>query len=260
MFRNFLTNPTVQAVFHGLGAVVGGIRYVQANRPLWRSAVVPTVVFALLAVVLAVLGIWGALEAASALLGEPETSLEALAAVLVRMAFMAAAVLAAVFLALALAQPLSGFSLDRIARAQAIELAGDVWPVQSRLAALRRGLKLTLVTLGVGLPVLVVLTLFAFVFPPATAVTVPVTVLASAWLLAWDLCDYPFTLHGWGMRARLAWIRANWKAYTTFGLVWMIALVVPAVALVLLPLGVASATRLVVREEVRVRVRSSWEA
>jgi CysZ protein len=107
----------------------------------------------------------------------------------------------------------------------------------------------------VGGPILAVLFLINLAFPPAALVTVPLKLLVCAWMLAWDFFDYPLGLRGLGVRARLRWVGRRFGAFTAFGLAWASLVVVPGVVLLLLPMGVAGATHLVVTEELRPEAR-----
>ena len=68
-------------------------------------------------------------------------------------------------------------------------------------------------------------------------------------VLAWDFLDYPLGLRGLGVRARLRWVRRHFGAFTLFGVLWAGLCVVPGVVLVLLPMGVAGATRMILRDD-----------
>ena len=52
-----------------------------------------------------------------------------------------------------------------------------------------------------------------------------------------------------GLRARLRWVGRRFGAFSTFGITWAALLAVPGLVLLLLPMGVAGATRLVVAVE-----------
>jgi CysZ protein len=80
-------------------------------------------------------------------------------------------------------------------------------------------------------------------------VTVPLKFLVGAWLLAWNFLDYPLSVRGCGVRHRLRWVFTHFGAVTAFGLVWAMLLIVPGIFLLILPMGVAGATRLVVAAE-----------
>jgi hypothetical protein len=60
-------------------------------------------------------------------------------------------------------------------------------------------------------------------------------------------------MRGVGLEGRFAWVGRNFGAFTLFGLAWALLVVVPGVVLLILPMGVAGATRLVVADEDVVR-------
>jgi uncharacterized protein involved in cysteine biosynthesis len=80
-------------------------------------------------------------------------------------------------------------------------------------------------------------------------VTVPLKALVCGWMLAWDLFDYPLGIRGMGIWKRIKWIFRNFGAFTLFGLIWGAMAVIPGVVLVLLPMGVAGATQLVLKDD-----------
>ena len=52
-----------------------------------------------------------------------------------------------------------------------------------------------------------------------------------------------------GLVRRLKWVGRHFGAFTLFGLLWALVAVVPGVVLVLLPMGVAGATRMVLQDD-----------
>jgi CysZ protein len=86
-------------------------------------------------------------------------------------------------------------------------------------------------------------------FPPAAVMTVPLKFLVGGWLTAWNLLDYPLGLRGLGVRDSVRWLARHFWAVTLFGTTWWSLALVPGVLLVLLPMGVAGATRLVVQAD-----------
>jgi uncharacterized protein involved in cysteine biosynthesis len=110
--------------------------------------------------------------------------------------------------------------------------------------ALLRPLAVNLIALVIGLPILALLTLVDVLFPPAAVVCVPLKFVMSALMIAWDFLDYPLSMRGLSVGARLAWVRANFGATLGLGLAAGFVLLVPGVGLLLLPVGVAGAARL----------------
>ena len=78
-------------------------------------------------------------------------------------------------------------------------------------------------------------------------VTFPLKFCVSALLLAWDLLDYPLGMHRVDVPARLAFFKHNFWGLFVFGAFGAIILLVPGLGLLLLPFGVAGATRLVMK-------------
>ncbi len=236
-------------MIEGLYAVAGGIGFVLFRPRVWLYAAVPALLLMILACGLAGLGIYGADWLRKALLGEPETIWGQVGGWLVTTLLALAALLAAGLLALALAQPLSGFALEAIALAQERALLGDNLPRSSFLTALATSTRATVVMLVVGGLVFTILIVVDLCFPPAAVVTVPLRFLAGAWLLAWNFLDYPLSLRGLGIFARVRWAANHFEEFTVFGAAWAFLLIVPGLFFLILPMGVAGATRLVVAGE-----------
>ena len=114
-----------------------------------------------------------------------------------------------------------------------------------------RALAVSVTSLLVGLPILAVLTIVGILVPPAVLITVPLKFVVSALLVAWDLLDYPLGRRGLGVGARMDWFLAHRGAALGFGSLAALVLFVPCAGLVLLPVGVAGATILVMRCERR---------
>jgi CysZ protein len=88
-----------------------------------------------------------------------------------------------------------------------------------------------------------------FFFAPAAVVTVPLKLLIGGWLMAWNFLDYPFGLRGMGLGDGVRWVGKHLGAVTVFGLAWWLLVLFPGAVLLLLPMGVAGATRLVVEAD-----------
>jgi CysZ protein len=159
------------------------------------------------------------------------------------------ALLIALVLALALAEPLSAFALERISTAQQRALTGFAPRSPSLFASLWLSLFCISFVLILGGSALVALFLVEFFFPPAAIVTVPLKMLVCSWMVAWNLLDYPLGLRGMGLLARLKWVGRNFGAFTLFGLLWAMVAVIPGIILVLLPMGVAGATQMVIWDD-----------
>jgi CysZ protein len=102
---------------------------------------------------------------------------------------------------------------------------------------------------AVGLPLLAVLALVSFLFPPAAVVTFPLKLVVLALLFAWDLCDYPLSLRGMPVAARVALVSRHLGAMLGFGFGLALLSLIPCAPLLALPAGVAGAARLMRRIE-----------
>lgn len=161
------------------------------------------------------------------------------------------AVIAAVILGATLAQSVSGPALDALVREQEEALGLPAPRASTFAASLGRSLRVTLTTLALGVPPILLLSLVDVVFPPAIVVTWPLKLILSALLATWSFVDYPFAARGAGVRVRFAWFRAHLAAALGFGAVMAILSMVPLVGLFVLPVGVVGATRLLAETDRR---------
>jgi uncharacterized protein involved in cysteine biosynthesis len=237
----------LRAFFQGAGFVIG--------RPsLWPWAAVPVVIASVLFVGAGALALSAADEVARRIVASHDGS--AVALWMLRVVFGIVGLVVAFLVSATLAQPLSGFALDRIARQQEQALAASrllTRPTRARvrpLAAAIRALGVSLTALAISLPILGVLALVTFLFPPASVVTVPLKLAVTGLAVAYDFLDYPLSLRGAGAGAPLAFVRRHFWATLGFGLAGAFVLLIPGIGLFLLPFGVAGATRLLVQGDV----------
>jgi CysZ protein len=230
----------------GVAAFLGGIGFVIATPGVWLYALVPVTVLTVLACGGCVGGGFGAWETAFHIVGKEAGAWGQVGGWALTVLLGLAFVVLAMLTSLALAQPLSGFALDAIVHAQEKVLTGRASPRASLLVSAWNASRVALLSLVCGVPLLVLLLLIGVLFPPATVVTVPLKFVVCGWMLAWDFFDYPLTMRGLGMGARIEWMGRHFLAFTAFGLAWALVIVVPGVVLLLLPMGVAGATQMVV--------------
>jgi CysZ protein len=236
-------------ILAGAEAFAGGIGFVVLTPRVWGYALVPVTMLLLLACGLSGLGLWGSGQAVRALFGEDPGTWGKVGGWLIWLLMVLVALVLAAVLALSLAQPLSGFALEAIAHAQERALTGHAAPRTSFFACLFSTVRAVVFSLLVGGTMLVVLFVVNFFFPPAVIVTFPLKLLVCGWMLAWDFIDYPLAMRGVGVAERLQWVLRNFAPFTLFGLAWAIIVIVPGVVLLLLPMGVAGATRMVVADD-----------
>lgn len=248
-----MARPSPPGFGLGVRALVGGFGFVLARPSVWPLAIVPAVVAVTL---VSVLG-WGGVELVSRI---PESALApslpigaGIFAEILRYVLYFGVLVLAFFTGFGLAQPLSGFALERIVRRVEGELGAPSWPETSFAENLVRSVQSVLVALAFAVPVLGGLSVLGLLFPPITIVTVPLKLLASALLAAWDLCDYPLSIRGLPMGERVARVRRHVGAMVGFGVGLALVGLVPGAILFALPAGVAGAARLLVELE-------RWEA
>jgi uncharacterized protein involved in cysteine biosynthesis len=148
-----------------------------------------------------------------------------------------------VTMGLTLAQPLSGFALDRLARRKEEALGLASSPELG--SGFFRTVRVTVFALLVTVPLLGLLSLLTLVFPPVAIVTVPLKITISSFAVAWDLLDYPLAFRGLGVRQRIRFCSQNRASVFALGLLASISLLVPGLGILLLPIGVCGATELV---------------
>jgi CysZ protein len=232
----------------GVGAFFGGVGFIVGRPSIWGWAMIPVLVASTLFAATGGLAVWGGTRLADDLFAADD-GWQTVGRWALRIVFWLAGLAVAFLVSISLAQPLSGFALDRIVRRQEIVLGGRTWPDQPFLASTLRALRVSLGALAVSLPVLGLLALVTFLVPPASIVTIPLKFLVTGLAVAYDFLDYPLGLRGIGVRSRFRFIRENFAAVAGFGLSGALLLLVPGVGLLLLPVGVAGATRLVARAD-----------
>ncbi|HSO34963.1 MAG TPA: EI24 domain-containing protein [Labilithrix sp.] len=235
--------------FSGVRALLGGLGFIVTTPSAWGWSLIPMAVATTLFGGASALGIWGGSELALRLVGDPATRWGAVGIWALKLLFWAIGLVLAFVVAMSLAQPLSGFALDAVARKQELALGGRVWPEQPLLAGAFRSLRVSLTALAMGLPVLALLALVTFLFPPAGVVTIPLKFVVTGLLAAYDLLDYPLSQHGHSVSDRIVFIRRHFPAVLGFGVATAALLLVPGIGLFLLPFGVAGATRMVLEAE-----------
>jgi CysZ protein len=225
-------------LFGGMAAFFGGVSFIARTPRLWWRATVPAATALVLAVGLGFAGAHFALAWTHRVFGE------GVGEKLLAVVSVSVVVLLAIVLAVSVAQPLSGWALDGIVRAQVRALGDEPIEDPPRFAAMARSAASSLLALAVGVPTIAGLAIVGWLVPPAAIATFPLKVVVTALLLAWDLLDYPLALRGISMGARVGWCARQMGAVLGFGLAATVFFAVPGVGLLALPCGVAGATRL----------------
>lgn len=238
-----MTRIRVASLGEGLAAPWKGLSWLVSTPSAWPLAIVPVIVFAALLTG----GGWFGVHLVESWLA-PRVAGAAGWALLwhvVRVLGWLAALTAAALVALSLAQPISGPALEALAQKQGEALNAPPLPKTGFVEGFFRSLRITMFGLALTVPIVVGLTVVELFVPVLAIVTVPLKFLASALMLAWDLLDYPLSLRGAGLRARIDWFSQNFAAALGFGVSIAIIGLIPCAGLLFLPAGVAGATRLV---------------
>jgi CysZ protein len=149
--------------------------------------------------------------------------------------------------ALLLAPPLSAPALEHLVRAQEMALGLPPRPSRGVWFELWCGVEAQVGALLVALPAWLLLWILGALLPALAPVLLPLQVFPLALGLAWSLLDYPLTLRGVRLRARSRLLLAHPGPILGFGAAFALVTVIPGAALLLLPVGVIGATRLVAR-------------
>lgn len=237
----------------GLGALFGGFSFIARRPAVWPLAAVPVVIALVLAGLLGAAFIALVTGWIDHLFGEPASRAVGVLEWVLKAAAGIVAAIAAVLAGIALAQPLSGPALERIVRQAEREAGAPEWPPTSFATDILRSLQSVAVSFALGVPILAVLFVAEVAFPPAAVVTVPLKLLVTAVVMAWDFCDYPLSIRGVPVGERVAFVKRNALAMLGLGLGLAIVGVFGCTLLAAIPAGVAGAARLVTSIE-------RWEA
>jgi uncharacterized protein involved in cysteine biosynthesis len=148
------------------------------------------------------------------------------------------------FLAMVFTPPLSAPALERIVDIVERDIRAPERASLGMLAEFWCGLRSTLVSSAVTLPLIIALTLLELVFAPVALVTTPLKLLLTALGVSWTLFDYPLTLRGVGARQRMQLMKQHLGLVLGFGTAFALVFWLPCCSVVMLPVGVVAATQL----------------
>ncbi len=249
--QGWIASPGVLSFQDGATTFFRGLGFIVSRPSVWLYAAVPVVSACVITIALAVGGIWEAHHLIDARYPELDDWMDMLEYGGVLLFYDAMVLVGALILGSSLAQLLSGPALDAIVRAQETALGRAPSEGAPFLESLWRSLKITVITLVLGLPVIAGLTVVEFLFPPAALVTLPAKLVYASALAAWNLLDYPFALRRMNFDARYTFYKAHFASCLGFGLPMTLIGMIPVLGLVMLPAGVAGATRLLIDCEIR---------
>jgi len=209
----------------------------------WPYALVPALILSGLSVAFAALALYWVGPLVKGWFSDPETWYAEASRWLA--ALLSAAL--GVLVALALTPPLSAPALERIVALIERQLGVAPRTPLGFFSEMVCGLRAQFWAFLVAGPILAALWLVDLFVAPAAVVTMPLKAVVASLALAWNLFDYPLTLRGVSVRARLALLVRNKRAVAGFGAAFAILFWVPCFGVLLLPVGVAAATRLLWR-------------
>lgn len=222
----------------GVRAFLWGVGKLVAKPAWWPLALVPMAMACLLTIAL---GFAGVKLAVWLLASIPDSA--AWWRVPAEIALSFVAIVLACFVALGLAQPLAGPALEALVRRVEQELGLPERPSTPFLLDVWRSLVSALLGALFGLPFLI-LAFLVNLIPGGTVVAIPLKFLVVTIALAWDLCDYPLSVRGLSIGARVRFIAAHFWSVLGFSVGISLVALLPCGGLLILPAGVVGATRL----------------
>jgi len=237
------TERQILGFWRGFVAPFGAARRLLGQPQAWPWLLVPALVFLLLELGFVALS-WRFLKP---WVSEQLTHVDWLPGVLAFGASWLAAALAVVLgwlLAMFLAPLLSAPALERIVGFTELELRAPARAPLGFVAEFWCGARALLSSLAITLPLVLVLSLLELLFPPFAVVSFPLKLLLGALGVAWGLFDYPLTLRGIGARQRFRFMSKHFSVVLGFGCTFSLLFWLPCFGVLMLPVGVAAATRL----------------
>jgi CysZ protein len=233
-------NPSRLGFWVGLTSVFRGVYFIFVRPKTWPWASVPVFIL----ITLSALFVWTSVSVVQPWIAS-RFGVAGWGAELVSWLVAVLAAIVGLVIALALTPPLSGPALERIVGIQERELGVPPRPELGILREMWCGLRAQVFAAIFALPILLFLWVIELVFPPAAVVTIPLNFMVVSLSIAWNLFDYPLTLRDVRMRERFSLVMAHKTTCLGFGAAFSIAFWVPCLGILLLPVGVAAATRLV---------------
>lgn len=147
-------------------------------------------------------------------------------------------------LALVFTPPLSAPALERIVDIVERDIGAPERAPLGMLAEFWCGLRSTLLSSALTLPLILGLTVLELVLAPLVVITTPLKLLLAALGISWSMFDYPLTLRGIGSRQRFQLMKRHLSVVLGFGTAFALVFWLPCCSIVMLPVGVVAATQL----------------
>jgi len=233
----------------GVMAPFQGFSFILTHPSTWTRALVPAFIFTILLLIFAIPGMWGMYLFTNHLIHQYTSRWAHYGIYLLRIVLYIVAMFLSLILAFTTAQPLSASALESLVRAQERQLKYPNRPEESFCASVWRGVRVAIISIIASFCIFTVLTLTEFFFPPAVIITTPLKFITTAFIIAYNIIDYPLSLHLFGVRERTPWFKHYIWSTLGFGLAMEVIFLIPGAFFLLLPSGVCGATILVVAAE-----------
>jgi CysZ protein len=228
----------------GFSAVFSGFGFIVKTPKAWPFALVPGIVLTILALCSSYGAVVLVQSSLQHLVGSPESWYGRAGTSALKWLGSVLAVILGLLIALALTPPLSSPALEKIVGQVERSLGIPERAPLSFFAEVWCGIRAQALAAIVTVPLLLLLWVVELLIAPAVFVTVPLKFLVSAFGLAWNLFDYPLTLRGVRIRRRLRMVLDHKAAAFGFGAAFALLFWLPCFGVLMLPVGVAAATRL----------------
>jgi CysZ protein len=233
----------------GVMAPFQGFAFIVKHPSTWSRALVPALIFTVLLFAFSIPGTWGMYLVTNRLIQQHQSRWAQYGIFLLRIVLYVVAIFFSLILAFITAQPLSAPALESLVRAQERQLKYPNRPEEGFCGSVWRSIRVALISIIASLCIFTLLTITEFFFPPAVIITLPLKFLVTGFILAYDIIDYPLSLHLFGVRERSPWFKNYIWATLGFGLAMEVIFLIPGAFLLLLPAGVCGATILVIAAE-----------
>ncbi|CAF1283025.1 unnamed protein product [Rotaria sordida] len=234
---------------NGIAAPFQGFYFILTHPSTWTRALVPAFIFTILLFAFVIPGVWGMYLFTNRLIQQHTSRWIYFGIWLLRVVLYIVAIFLSLILAFITAQPLSAPALESLVRAQEHHLKYPNRPEEAFCSSVWRSIRVAIVSILTSLCIFTLLTLTEFFFPPLIIITTPLKFIVTGFILAYDIIDYPLSLHLFGVRERTPWFRHYIWATLGFGIAIEVIFLIPGAFLLLLPAGVCGATRIVVAAE-----------
>jgi CysZ protein len=243
------TKSSPPGFLNGVMAPFQGFYFILTHPSTWSRALIPAVIFTILLCAFAIPGVWGMYLFTNRLIQQHTSRWAHYGILVLRIVLSVVTIFFSLILAFITAQPLSAPALESLVRAQERQLKYPNRPEEAFCASVWRSIRVAILSILTSLCIFIVLTVTEFFFPPAVIVTTPLKFIVTGFILAYDIIDYPLSLHLFGIRERTPWFRHYIWSTLGFGLALEVIFLIPGAFLLLLPAAVCGATILVVAAE-----------